>query len=157
MNTDRFLTRVFDKEKKEMLYPQEILTPSSSIYIDGGYKHLIGISAKGVLISYYSGITYVINIIPFGNRFIPMQCTGHRDKRRKGKLIYESDILILNITIAGKPSLFKGYVKLNGTTNLLEIEPFKIVDLWVFKYCLFSSCKIIGNGWENPDLEGLDV
>ena len=72
-NTDRFLTRIFDKEQKEMWY-------AGSQYGQITNEGFYGLSGHV--------------FIPFGDRFIPMQCYGFKeDNRPDGNLIYEFDFI----------------------------------------------------------------
>ena len=85
MNCDRFLTRVWDKKEKRMIYEGEYFIDNDLIFvgIDSMRNQLIIANCEGILTSW-----------DMGNRFIPMQCYGLQDKTKK--LIYEEDFIIVD-------------------------------------------------------------
>ena len=93
MNTDRFLTRVFDKQEKKMLYSEHFDPLAKHIYGD----NYIGLNKEGIILAsshQFMGTTedgIDLDFIPFGDRFIPMQCWGNVDCDKE--LVYESDIV----------------------------------------------------------------
>lgn len=74
MNTDRFLTRVWDKQEKKMLYPRGC-----------NDTHFLIVETD------LDNDTFIAVDIPFADRFIPMRCTGKKDTNNK--LIYADDII----------------------------------------------------------------
>lgn len=132
MNTDRFLTRVFDKQEKKMVY-------LGDKFIDG--TKFIGIIAKGILVT-FDGILFVKK--ECGDRFIPMQCMGRRNK--DDKLFYQHDIVkthdncLCTIEIDESMSAFV----------------FQLVGDEKCKFCCttltIKRAEIIGNKWEHPAL-----
>ena len=162
-NYDRFLTRVFDKQEKEMIYPSGTGDLKSQVLIKNKYRTLRGVTATSLLVTYYCGITYYLTYIPFGDRFIPMQCYGEKDKNKK--LIYDGDMVTglyddyeLAEALYGHDADFKitnGLVKFeNGCFSLYEIDCSDINDHEDFS-CYMNMTKdveIIGNKWEQPEL-----
>jgi len=83
MNHDRLLIRVYDKQTKKMYYPLQ------NELIDDEYN-LLACNATHLIarpINREDAISY----IPYKDRFVPMQCTGKRDKNTK--LIYECNFV----------------------------------------------------------------
>lgn len=87
MNYDRFLTRVWDKEEKKMLYQ------NSKFIYDGILYEFETVTDFGIVASAFIsklGLCQFVNL-EFDDRFIPMACTGLSDKN--DKLIYGRDLL----------------------------------------------------------------
>lgn len=131
MNYDRFLTRVFDKYLKEMIYSDK-------------YMGLVTAPEAGILF-------YDQTFEPFNDRFVPMMCTGWKDKN--DKLIYKGDICqkgkdIFIIRYNDNYGRFeKEYITMDFPTHELAatcVQPF-----WCGQP---NKSEIIGNQWENPEL-----
>ncbi len=142
MNTDRFLTRVFDKHEKKMIYEGDIKQNFSFDTI------IHGINSAGIIREIVPNLNdnydeAEIGIIPFGDRFIPMQCQGQRDKNKK--LFYEADIVI--------DGEYKAIVTCDEYDNVLFLYPFNKEDYGHFHESIFEDCIILGNKWENPEYE----
>ncbi len=94
MNHDRLLTRVYDTQEKKMLYIKAYEDIKASAFhpekglIAINDKELIFVekclSVEAALIS--PTTTDHLSIKKIGDRFVPMQCTGRKDKNKK--LIY---------------------------------------------------------------------
>lgn len=83
MSNDRFLTRVFDKQEKKMLY-------FGDRYISNDEsRNYWGIAQD--IIMYQPQRSNDLEFEPISDRFIPMQCLGNTDKNKK--LIYSFDIV----------------------------------------------------------------
>lgn len=85
-NHDHFLTRVYDKQEGKMFYPGDKVNPNH--YGNSPYE-LVAIDSCGLIT--LDPWKHEINLIPFGNRFVPMLCAAYKDKNQK--LIYEHDII----------------------------------------------------------------
>ena len=153
MNTDRFSIRVWNEEHKEMYYQGQKTR----------YGEFLGVNKDGVIFD--NGKTHfaVITII-FGDRFIPMQCYGQRDKNKK--LIYADDMITglyddyelaeaMGFEEGGNFKITNGLVKFeHGCFSLYEIDCSHINDHEDFS-CYMNMTKdleIIGNKWEQPEL-----
>lgn len=78
MNYDRLKVRVFDTQEKKMLYlGDEVITSSLTSTIFIGFTDSKMITAAG--------------IFEYGDRFIPMLCSGWKDCDKE--LVYEFDIV----------------------------------------------------------------
>lgn len=136
MNYDRLLVRVFDKQEKKMFYPLQ------NEFIDDEYN-LLACNATHLItrpISREDTITY----IPFGDRFVPMQCMGKRNK--DDKLFYQHDIV-------------KTYDNCLCTVEIDESMSAFVFLMIGTERCNFcctplqvGRAEIIGNKWENPEL-----
>jgi hypothetical protein len=142
MNNDRLLTRVFDKQEKKMLYPSQ------------GFDHIEycerlfynGLSKFGIICCYFNTnekghVQEILTVIPFGDRFVPMQCWGLLDKNKK--LIYDDDIIKLdgNLYLCSFDGIAFGLSLIKEIRNILKPD---IVTR--------NSSEIIGNRWEQPAL-----
>lgn len=130
MTKDRFRFRVWDTEKKEMLYGAEL-----------AYDYMRPCPGGKIIEENCFG-----DVLE-NKRYIVEQCTGLKDKNRR--LIYEGDI-IQHDTVAGPmrwPVLFK-----NGCFVL----PYESGDAWLGKVidnCPYESgVLVVGNIHENPEL-----
>lgn len=96
MNTDRFLTRVFDKQEKKMIY----FFGEEGFMLDyeGEECTFDGITSGGIMVEYEKHIRndfflYIPAVLAFKDRFIPMLCSGMKIRAKNKKLIYDGDIL----------------------------------------------------------------
>jgi hypothetical protein len=139
MNYDRFLTRVWDKQAKKMLYSinEDYIALDNEGIIDAFYhsEHWDGKEET----KYFE-----FDINKFGDRFVPMMCSGFReDNRDDGHLIYEFDFI-------------KTYL---GLIFLVKLKD----GCWVGEslagegYCcdlasLQNRVSVYSNRWEQPEL-----
>jgi uncharacterized phage protein (TIGR01671 family) len=165
MNYDRFLTRVWDKKEKKMLYLGDLIVLSDF--------DCIGCNRNGILLSInYRLIVHAylkegeddttahlprIVYYEFGDRFIPMQCTGLKDKN--DKLIYEGDLItidedftkITDVELKYCPVGYEdgGFMYCRSKLRL-ELNEFDTY-LWMVTREK-NYCEIAGNCWQNPEL-----
>ena len=152
MNTDRFLTRVFDRQENKMLYFGDVINNNcASDFISKFHENfiLIGINNDCLTVK-ANGKEYPFGIsiysIALGKRFIPMQCEGIQDT--ENKLIYESDIVK---DPCGGLAIVK-YYKRQGN---LEIIPILDIDNKLIHRSLPNKTayyEIVGNIHQNPEL-----
>lgn len=138
MNCDRFLIRVFDKQEEKMLYQDQKTE----------YGIFLGVNNDGVIFESdyqnYGDLRTLIIVEPFGDRYIPMQCMGRKDKNNK--LFYQHDII----------------KTLDNCLCTVEIDEnmscftFQLIGDERCQFCctLLSTARaeIIGNKWENEKL-----
>jgi uncharacterized phage protein (TIGR01671 family) len=137
INYDRLLTRVFDKQEKKMLYQGDKFS-----FIDTknyGYR-FVGVGAEGLVVTHGQDDRYM-TIIPFDDRFIPMQCLGLPDKNKK--LIYESDIVA---TSNNKYLVYQDEEAASFWFKRLDNECEILINDFG------CEIEIIGNRWENEKL-----
>jgi len=135
MNTDRFLTRVFDRQEKKMIYVGDTFKSGSITYVFKGLD-------KDGIIAYFFGN---IGTIPFRHRFVPMMCQGWNDKN--GKLIWEADII--------NDDIGTGVITLHEASNYLKIVyPKQDLGKWFIDFLESEkkNIEIIGNKFENEKL-----
>lgn len=130
MTKDRFRFRVWDTEKKEMIYGAEL-----------AYDYMRPCPGGKIIEADCFG-----DVLE-NKRYIVEQCTGLKDKN--GRMIYEGDI-IQHDTAAGPkcwPVVFK-----NGCFVL----PYESGEAWlgkVIEHCPYDSGVVIaGNIHENPEM-----
>lgn len=129
MTNDRFRFRVWDTEKKELIYDAENAYDYMRPCSDG---KIIEADCFGDVLE--------------SKRYIVEQCTGLKDKN--GELIYEGDIIaVANGSINGNVCISKWEVVWK------EKEGRYSVPLWVADKPDFSHyVKVLGNIHENPEL-----
>lgn len=130
---DRFRFRMYDKEKKIMLYGDSEILRTEKVY---EYEELWWATTAVPI----SAISYFFDCNS-EERFVLQQCTGFKDKN--GKLIYEGDILkVVNGSINGIGLSDKWIVKwIDNGWNIRQ---------WSFD-CTHSY-EVIGNIYENKEL-----
>jgi hypothetical protein len=149
MNTDRLLTRVFDKQEKKMIYPIGCLDLSeqrSILLKDGERVEIICLCPHTQEIT-YNKIDHDgdhLGQIEFGDRFVPMMCMGKKSKNNL--LFYQHDII-------------KTYDNCLCTIEIDEDISSFVFHLIGSKRCNFpctsiqlSRAELLGNRWENPEL-----
>lgn len=153
MNYDRFKARIWDKQEKEMYYVGDNMP--DNCYLDVVRKYydnftLIAVNEYGVAVGAYTkeidNRLQILNI-SFGDRFVPMQCTGLKDKN--GKLIYEGDIIVdvdSNYLIYWRTEYYGFLAKCLPETLDLSLDNFRYSEVFG------SETEIIGNKWETPEL-----
>lgn len=142
-NYDRLCTRVWDKQKKRMLYQGASFSYKNTIF------EFRGVNDRGLIVSEQEpNRPYIVNmfyILPFRelkDRFMPMMCTAAKTDDAK-KLLYESDIIKHNSSLAIiKWDLYEG----------LYAEPLIYDDACIFHSTAFETCSYVGNKWEQPKL-----
>jgi len=133
MNTDRFLTRVFDTQEKKMFYPGD------KFKFDVRTFTFAGVDNGRILVE--EAGEYIC-LVDFPDRFVLMMCSG-ATTNNTNKLLYESDIVKHNGSLAIiKWNLYEG----------LYLESLNYEDAYKFHSTAFVSCSYIGNKWENPEL-----
>ena len=157
MNYNRLRARVWDKQEKKMLYQGDKF--NSNHYGNSPYE-LIGIDSRGLIT--LDPWKHEINIIPFGDRYIPMLCAVLKDKNKK--LIYEADILRVPSKCDWDKVNFSSYEVLFCDNDSLEDHiGFRMNRVhyhgsvsggWVpnFNPKTTSRMEIIGNKFLNPEL-----
>lgn len=164
MNNDRLLARVFDRQEKKMIYPVNYASeedrygdkPSSMVSLEVANLPLIGITDSGIICDFgYDGIIFE----KFGDRFIPMTCSGMKTRAKNKKLIYQGDIL------SGDPH-GTVFVEFNQEYGLYECVWFEQDDDElgepIVKKCTqllgnsLNDCgdewEVTGNRYQNEDL-----
>lgn len=146
MNTDRFLTRVFDKQEKKMLYPGDKVHFDSPYIFRyyGIYKDKVyGDSSLILEEEDLDTDERSINIKNFylKDRFIPMQCMGLKD--RSEKLIYGEDII--------KTPNHKYICYWDEESGALWFNRFDN-ECQIMFFDFGCEIEIIGNRWEHPAL-----
>jgi len=142
MNTDRFLTRVFDTQEKKMLYPGAGFSYNNELFI------FRGITDRGIQYTkeHRSGTNLISTfyILPFyetKDRFVPMMCLGNTDKNKK--LIYSADIVATRynkyLVYREEESAAFWFKRLDNECEILLND-------------FGCEMEIIGNRWEQPKL-----
>lgn len=146
MNYDRLLTRVWDKQEKKMIYPEDYIGTIEYKHT-GTVKHaeFVAIQGDSMWIKYddYEGDCFREVGLDNKGRFVPMMCLGKKDKEQK--LIYQSDIIkmeneLYEVIVNEDIGAF-GFLSLKNTDNLF-------VPTVLFR----KDAEIIGNRWENENL-----
>jgi len=133
LNTDRFLTRVWDAEEKRMIYKHKAFIYDKVMYAFEGVSNDAIIASKG---------NHIVIIEP-ENRFIMMQCLGLPDKKKK--LIYGGDIVATSnnkyLVYWDEESAAFWFKRLDNECELL-----------IFDFNCSCEIEIIGNQFEHPEL-----
>lgn len=169
MNYDRFLTRVYDKQEKRMLYPGAGFSYNNELFIfrgitDGGIQYTKEHRSGTELISTF----YILPFYETKDRFVPMMCIGLKDKN--DKLIYEGDIIdeINNVNEVFFPWIIKHASVIDYdhkfTSWRFYCSKAKKAKRWlqegeVWRICdrkdeknIFVDAKIVGNIYANLEL-----
>lgn len=131
-NEDRFRFRVWDTEKKELIYNAE-----------NAYDYMRPCSGGKIIEADCFGDVLA------NKRYIVEQSTGLKDKN--GRLIYENDVVKITGDVMTIPIFYeesKAFVKWDEDGFFLHFESGKIERL-------FQECweyEVVGNIHENPEL-----
>ena len=136
MNYDRFLTRVFDKQEKKMIYPGDEF--NSNHYGNSPYE-LVAIDSCGLIT--LDPWKHEISLILFSDRYVPMQCWGLPDKNKK--LIYDDDIIKFENDLYR--CVFNGFAF--GLSSIKEA-----CNVLVPTTLTRNKSEIIGSYWEHPEI-----
>lgn len=153
MNYDRFLTRVFDKKEGKMIYPGDHFSTVKGENLD---HEFIGIIDEGLIVETHYFNPDVCdepschtNIIPFGDRYIPMQSMGRKDKN--DKLFYQHDIIKTHDNCLCT-------VEINENMSSYD---FQLIGDENCRFCCttlaIKRAEILGNKWEHPKLLNLEA
>lgn len=132
MSEDRFRFRVWDKEKKELIYDAE-----------NAYDYM-RLSSGGKIIE-----ADCFGDVLANKSYIVEQCTGLKDKN--GRLIYENDIVKITGDVMTIPFFYeesKAFVKWDEDGFFLHFESGETERL-------FQECweyEVVGNLHANPEL-----
>ena len=143
MNTDRFLTRVFDKQEKRMLYQDDTF-----FYLDKEYSYA-ALNENNIIVYRWTDSTdhpddSKVHFIPFGDRYIPMQCMGRKNK--DNKLFYQHDIIKTHDNCLCT-------VEINENMSSFD---FQLIGDENHRFCcaplIVASAELLGNKWEHPEI-----
>ena len=140
MNYDRFLTRVFDKEEKRMIYSGDDFKYNNALHC------FLGINGLHQKIETVSGGQY--DCVLLGDRLVPMMCEGSQDRHRK--ILYEEDIFV-RCDLDGDQHMFLCRYK-DSMLTAFSIEKGAIIHACSAYGVGIGKSEIIGNKWENENL-----
>lgn len=131
MSEDRFRFRIWDTEKKELIYDAE-----------NAYDYMRPCSGGKIIEADCFGDVLA------NKRYIVEQCTGLKDK--KGRLIYEGDI-VKRIAKYDEEESFVLLQVVWNNKNGRYITTDKKYDTFTFSM-FYYSYEVVGNIHENPEL-----
>lgn len=153
MNTDIFLTRVFDKQEQKMIYQGDTIDLS-----DFGWGDCLKfMCASNKFVYADPNAEQQCIFVPLGDRYIPMLCSGERDKNKK--LIYTGDFIAghydePNINRLGV-KIINGLIRFEkGCMRVYEVDYSDQYEPDEFACYLDDAedIEIIGNSCDNPEL-----
>jgi hypothetical protein len=160
MNIDRFLTRVFDRQEKKMLYPIGCwdLREQRSVLLENGERVEIICLCPHTQEITYNKVDHDgdhLGHIEFGDRFVPMMCTGFREDYgyenvEDGMPAFEFDIIQSHMSELFLITLKDGC----WVANLIRDK--KIINRPICDLAsLEGRFSIKGNKFEQPELMGV--
>lgn len=144
MNTDCFLTRVWDKEEKRMIYVGDLVNKEPNLKTC--CYEFLGVNQNYIICQLEF---HDIELILFGKRFIPMLCAGR--KSCDGKLAYDGDI----VSPAPGSEIFMNKDCVNWLGRIEIFKNDEYLMAWLIEGIAawpIEKCIIRGNIYENPEL-----
>ena len=108
----------------------------------------LGVNNFGFLVQHVASACYLTSLIPFGDRFAPMMCTGKHDKNKK--LIYSGDIIMGISKYKRTVELIDGCWSVKCTKGGFFEDRDYSLPLW--DALDPEEDEIIGNKFEQPEL-----
>ena len=147
---DRFKFRIFDKNQKKMVELDAVGYSSFDPFGKGISRLIMIPSGLNNTFSYNKQALYEND-----NFTEPMQCTGLKDKR--GKLIYEGDIVSVKVEIQDffgddeyYSETYKGKIIYDKGEIVIDVVDTTKHTISLYRHA--KNCEIVGNIYENQEL-----